>query len=623
MVHNDNDSDLSCTPADSACSSEGSSPLISRSQSPISFGAYTSLIDRINHRIESGDKFFSLEFFPPRTKNGAVNLLARFDRMHRGAPLFCDVTWHPASNPCSESETSSITIASAALNYCGLDTMLHITCCNSTKEEINIYLRKARDLGIKNILALRGGYPTGHPDATSYDDDLRHLKAKVDAGADFIITQMFFNAQTFISFVCNCRQIGIDVPIIPGILPIQSFDSLRHIVKLSKLKVSQEIITAIKPIRGNDEAIRRFGVSYAVQLCQELLSSGKAPGLHFYTLNREVATTEILKTLGLWGQSPQKPLPWPTAANHRRCTEEVRPIFWSYRPKSYIYRTQTWDDFPNGRWGLSSSPAFGELKDYYLFFMKSKSSKEELLKMWGNEVTCEQDVWNVFYYYLTSSVNKDGFLVTRIPWNDDELCPETALIADKLATFNKRGVLTINSQPNINGVPSSDPTVGWGFPGGYVYQKAYLEFFTCKQNVDALKEVLPNYSLVNYHIINNSGEEDYTNCHKHMPVAVTWGVFPGKEIIQPTVVDPVSFKVWKDEAFGLWTEQWAKLYPENSPSRQLLYSISQDYYLVNLVDNDFPKETCLWEILEVMFEKRIEMEQISNAVSSQKDKTSD
>ncbi|XP_013792561.2 methylenetetrahydrofolate reductase-like [Limulus polyphemus] len=542
MVHNDNDSDLSYTPGDSACSSEGSSPLVSRCQSPVSFGAYTSLIERINHRIESGDKFFSLEFFPPRTKNGAVNLLARFDRMHRGAPLFCDITWHPASNQCNESETSSITIASAALNYCGLDTMLHMTCCNSTKEEIDVYLRKARDLGIKNILALRGdppinedwvppskefsyasdlvryiretfgnyfvigvaGYPTGHPDAMSYDDDLRHLKEKVDAGADFIITQMFFNAQTFISFVCDCRRIGIDVPIIPGILPIQSFDSLRHIVKLSKLKVPEEIITAIKPIRGNDEAIRRFGVNYAVQLCQEILSSGMAPGLHIYTLNREVATTEILKTLGLWGQSPQKPLPWPTAANHRRCAEEVRPIFWSYRHKSYIYRTQTWDDFPNGRWGLSSSPAFGELKDYYLFFMKSKSSKEELLKMWGKEVTCEQDIWNVFYCYLTSSVNEDGYLVTRIPWNDDELCPETALIADKLATFNKNGVLTINSQPNINGVPSSDPTVGWGFPGGYVYQKAYLEFFTCKQNVDALKEVLPNYPLVNYHIVNNS-----------------------------------------------------------------------------------------------------------------------
>lgn len=97
------------------------------------------------------------------------------------------------------------------------------------------------------------------------------------------------------------------------------------------------------------------------------------------------------------------------------------------------------------------------------------------------------------------------------------------------------------------------------------------------------------------------GIEDYSNCSKKSPIAVTWGVFPGTEIIQPTVVDPVSFRVWKDEAFSLWTESWAKIYPENSFSKELLTDISNTYYLVNLVDNDYPKETCLWKILEEMF----------------------
>ncbi len=105
------------------------------------------------------ERFFSLEFFPPRTPAGAVNLINRFDRMFSGGPLFCDVTWHPAGNPGGESETSSMAIASAALNYCSLDTMLHITCANQTKAVITSHLEKAKARGIKNILALRGGEP--------------------------------------------------------------------------------------------------------------------------------------------------------------------------------------------------------------------------------------------------------------------------------------------------------------------------------------------------------------------------------------------------------------------------------------------------------------------------------
>lgn len=108
-------------------------------------------------RIASREPFFSLEFFPPRTAAGAANLINRFDRMFSGGPLFCDVTWHPAGNPGGDQETSSMAIASAALNYCSLETMLHITCANSTKEAITAHLEKAKNLGIKNILALRGG----------------------------------------------------------------------------------------------------------------------------------------------------------------------------------------------------------------------------------------------------------------------------------------------------------------------------------------------------------------------------------------------------------------------------------------------------------------------------------
>ncbi|XP_035828034.1 methylenetetrahydrofolate reductase [Aplysia californica] len=627
--------------SDSQDSSVPPSPITSRPSSPTAAKKYVPLINRIVKREQSGTPFFSLEFFPPRTHSGALNLISRFERLAAGGPLFCDMTWHPAGNPGNtEKPTSSTCIAGTMLNYCGIETMLHMTCVGMTVEEIKENLNKAKDLGIRSILALRGdlpegdtewkgiegglnystdlvrlikqefgdhfvicvaGYPTGHPECSSYEDDLRYLKEKVDAGADFIITQLFFKPETFLDYVRDCRRIGINIPIIPGILPIQAYQSLRHIVKLSKLEVPSEIIQMITPIKDNDEAIRKYGIDQAVDLCKSLLNAGFR-GLHFYTLNREVAVREVLKQLGLWKDKVSRSLPWKKTANYNRSEEEVRPIFWRLRPNSYVYRTSDWEEFPNGRWGDSRSASFNDLKYYHLFYLKSRSSHDEQLQMWGEELTSEQDVWSVFVNYLTGMPNKKGVKVVRIPWDDDEIVAETSLIADKLACVNKRGVLTINSQPRVNCAPSADPTVGWGIPNGYIYQKAYLEFFTSKENVAALKQILPKYPLVNYHIINYSGEQDYTNCDEYQPIAVTWGVFPGKEIIQPTVVDPESFKTWKDEAFALWLETWATIYPAESKSRQVIQDIHDNYYLVNLVDNEYPRETVLWDIVDQMLE---------------------
>ncbi|XP_034358929.1 methylenetetrahydrofolate reductase (NADPH) isoform X1 [Arvicanthis niloticus] len=596
------------------------------------------LREKMRRRMDSGDKWFSLEFFPPRTAEGAVNLISRFDRMAAGGPLFVDVTWHPAGDPGSDKETSSMMIASTAVNYCGLETILHMTCCQQRQEEITGHLHRAKQLGLKNIMALRGdpvgdhweaeeggfsyatdlvkhirnefgdyfdicvaGYPRGHPDAESFEDDLKHLKEKVSAGADFIITQLFFEASTFFSFVKACTEIGISCPILPGIFPIQGYSSLRQLVKLSKLEVPQKIKDVIEPIKDNDAAIRNYGIELAVSLCRELLDSGLVPGLHFYTLNREVATMEVLKQLGMWTEDPRRPLPWAVSAHPKRREEDVRPIFWASRPKSYIYRTQGWDEFPNGRWGNSSSPAFGELKDYYLFYLKSKSPREELLKMWGEELTSEESVFEVFEHYLSGEPNRYGYRVTCLPWNDEPLAAETSLMKEELLRVNRLGILTINSQPNINAKPSSDPVVGWGPSGGYVFQKAYLEFFTSRETVEALLQVLKTYEhRVNYHIVDVKGE-NITNAPELQPNAVTWGIFPGREIIQPTVVDPISFMFWKDEAFALWIEQWGKLYEEGSPSRMVIQYIHDNYFLVNLVDNEFPLDSCLWQVVEDTF----------------------
>jgi len=190
-------------------------------------------------------------------------------------------------------------------------------------------------------------------------------------------------------------------------------------------------------------------------------------------LNREFATIEVLKKLGLWLEDhPQRALPWKkTSSNYVRSKENVRPIFWSIRPKSYVHRTANWNEFPNGRWGLSSAPSFGMLTDYHLFYLKIDAPKEDLLDEWGRELTSEEDVWRMFASYIGGERNAQNKIIKHFPWTDEELSLETSLIQKDLVEYNRRGILTINSQPAVNGKLSSDPIVGWGTVNGYVYQK--------------------------------------------------------------------------------------------------------------------------------------------------------
>jgi methylenetetrahydrofolate reductase (NADPH) len=152
----------------------------------------------------------------------------------------------------------------------------------------------------------------------------------------------------------------------------------------------------------------------------------------------------------------------------------------------------------------------------------------------------------VFELFVSGEPNDNGVVINKFPWfEEDSLSPETYTLKEELIKVNKKGVLTINSQPQVNGAPSSDPTIGWGSKDGYVYQKAYLEFFIDSKYVPFLLEALLKYPSVNYHILNKSEDINLTNCKSLQPNAVTWGIFPGKEVIQPTVVDPISFFAWK------------------------------------------------------------------------------
>ena len=269
------------------------------------------------------------------------------------------------------------------------------------------------------------------------------------------------------------------------------------------------------------------------------------------------------------GTPNNRTLPWRQSLGLNRREEDVRPIFWKNRNKSYVARTQDWDEFPNGRWGDARSPAFGELDAYDIGL---KGTNEQNVKLWGNPETLK-DMANIFVRYLEGKLQK-------LPWSDAPITSEAEAIRPELVNLNKRGLLTITSQPSVNGVKSTHPVYGWGPKGGYVYQKAYVELLIPPQLLSELIGRIERNLNMTYYAVTKDGELR-TNAPTEGPNAVTWGVFPGKEIVQPTIVETISFLAWKDEAYQLGTD-WAKCYPASSPSRQLISKIMDTWSLINI-----------------------------------------
>lgn len=570
------------------------------------------IIDIINKKKEEAKlPLFSFEYFPPKTDKGVENLFERLDRMSLLGPSWVDVTWGAGGS------TSQLTleICHTSQNYIGLETMMHMTCTNMPREALKDGLQKAKESGIQNILALRGdpprgetwkqieggfanaidlvrfikeefgnwfgiavaGYPEGHAESKSYEEDLKFLKAKVDAGADVIITQLFYDVDIFLKFVKDCKAIGINCPIIPGLMPIHGFAGFERMTTLCKTFVPKDIREALEPIKHDDEAVKNYGVKLGIDMCRKLMQNG-VEILHFYTLNLEKSVTQILEGLSLVDPEVRRPLPWRSMPGNRG-KEDVRPIFWKHRPHSYMQRTQSWDEFPNGRWGDSRSPAFGELTNYHLATLHvNKSEVQHRADTWGRELKQEADVFAMFVRYVTGEINS-------LPWCDQPLSVESSSIQQELVKLNKAGCLTINSQPRVNGLPSSTEGFGWGPKGGYVYQKAYVECFLSPALLTKFLTVVKNFPSITYHAVNLKGD-NYTNAPKSTN-ALTWGVFPGKEILQPTVVDHDSFLVWKDEAFLLWKTNWLSLYPQESSSSAVLSAMINSWFLLNVVDNNF------------------------------------
>ncbi|PCI98001.1 MAG: methylenetetrahydrofolate reductase [Flavobacteriales bacterium] len=562
------------------------------------------IIDKINKELKSDKIFYSFEYFPPKTETGKQNLYFKLEKMGKLEPLFIDVTWGAGGS------TSDLTmeICSNTQNILSLESQMHLTCTNIDEDVLKQTLETAKENNIRNILALRGdpsigsdhweasdqnfkyaidlvkyirknygdyfgisvaGYPEGHPQG-DYKSDLNFLKQKVDAGADFVITQLFYDVDLFLKFHDDCRAIGINCPILPGILPIVNYDNFKKLTEFCKIKIPEYILADLEPIKNDDKKVAEYGIQLSIKMCQKLIDNN-INYLHLYTLNRESSCVKIIEGLDLTKDLHEKrAFPWKPRIGS---DENVRPIFWNNTIEYYLQRTSDWEKFPNGRWGSIHESQYGEIQDYHLFSI-SLGSVENKRAMWG-EVKSLTDVAQVFIDFL-------NFNIKYIPWCDN-LANETSVINNKLVELNKKGYFTINSQPNVNGMPSNHPD-GWGGSNGYLYQKAYLELFASKDRLDDILSGIDTERF-SYCAVNKKGDI-ITNC-EGATIAVTWGIFPNTEIIQPTIVDYESFLIWKEDAFNLWLTEWATIYDKKSPSHKLIQEIHDNFYLVFFVDNHY------------------------------------
>lgn len=298
---------------------------------------------------------------------------------------------------------------------------------------------------------------------------MEYLKQKIEAGADLIMTQMFYDVDIFVNWVKEVRNAGINVPIIPGIMPIQTWNGFQKAIQMSQTQVPKSWMDELEPVKEDDAKVREVGTKLVSNLCRKILESNTGVrGLHLYTMNLERGPKMILQELNLIPRTQTvNPLPWRPSLTPTRRTENIRPIFWANRHKSYLSRTEMWDEFPNGRWGDSRSPAYGELDGWGTSI---KYEPEEAIRIWGlpNKV---EDICNLFARFCVNDLK-------ALPWSDQPPARETSVIDRQLAKMNEIGFLTINSQPAVNGANSNDPVHGWGPEGGYVYQKV-SKLYTC------------------------------------------------------------------------------------------------------------------------------------------------
>lgn len=287
---------------------------------------------KIRDILKTSRPTISFEFFPPKTDEAMVTLTETLSHLHELRPSFATCTYGAGGS--TRARTLEVTLK--IKEQFNLEAMAHFTCVGQRRDDINGVLENFAKHGIENVLALRGdrpvnqpeppeswfpdfknavhlirhlrerfgdtfslgcaGYPEKHPEAPDFDTDLRYLKDKVDAGADFIITQLYFDNAHFFRFVERARATGIRVPIIAGIMPVTNVAQIKKFTSMCGAVLPDEMLHDLDDIADDPDAVLQYGIAWSTRQCRELLTAG-VDGLHFYTLNKSKATLQIVKNL--------------------------------------------------------------------------------------------------------------------------------------------------------------------------------------------------------------------------------------------------------------------------------------------------------------------------------------
>jgi methylenetetrahydrofolate reductase (NADPH) len=281
--------------------------------------------------------FYSLEFFPPRDSAQIPDFLETASRMKEINPLFVSVTYGAGGG----SQTNTLEVTRQLSEDLGYLVMPHLTCVGATRERISGYLNQLRRIGICNVLALRGdppkadsageeagpwfggtfqhaselvefvrgefpdfgiaaaGYPSPHPESSSIEQDRVYTGLKLSAGADMLLTQMFFDVREYVDLVSRLRGLGMFKPVVPGVMPIRSFESLRHVLSLCGANIPARLYIALEESdrKGGEKAVREAGLAFAANQIKLLLAAG-APGIHLYSLNKAETCLRLVEAVG-------------------------------------------------------------------------------------------------------------------------------------------------------------------------------------------------------------------------------------------------------------------------------------------------------------------------------------
>jgi len=284
---------------------------------------------KIRTRLNPSKPCFSFEFFPPKTPEGEKQLWDTLEDLRSLDPGFVSVTYGAGGS----TRDRTIDLVTHIKERTGIEAMAHLTCVGHTKQEIGSVLDRLAAAKIDNVLALRGdppkgsntfqkveggfgyanelvayirerdlglsvgvaGNPEGHLES-SKEADLQNLKRKVDEGADFVITQLFFDNAFYFDFVERARRVGVNVPIVPGIMPITNFDQVQRFVRQCGTTLPMRLQLELEKVKDDPQAVMQLGVAHATLQCSELLARG-VPGIHFFTLNRSPASRMIVSAL--------------------------------------------------------------------------------------------------------------------------------------------------------------------------------------------------------------------------------------------------------------------------------------------------------------------------------------